>query len=148
MLSYGTSHRCLEKYIIIHVGNCNILKFSLGRFFLQFKIEFKAVCIYFLINFLYRIVQSSAFTLIEKQMGLLLLFFLPLDFFPIISLPETVLIGGCTIVELHRVLVQDSITTSQTQNPHMMQRAKSKGQWTIRPGFFNLEIFPILFFSF
>ena len=81
MLSYGTSHRCLEKYIIIHVGNCNILKFSPGRFFLQFKIEFKAVCIYFLINFLYRIVQSSTFTLIEKQMGLLLFFFFALGFF-------------------------------------------------------------------
>jgi len=35
---------------------------------------------------------------------------------------------------------------SNSKPTHTMQRAKSKGQWTIGPGFFNLEIFPILFF--
>ena len=117
-----------------------VLKFSVRRFFLQFKIEFKAVCIYFKWNFPSEWSRVLLSPLLKNRWLFCFCFcFFPLDFFIFFfffhSIPTRnstnwwvvgVLLWNC-IMFCFRTL----ITTSQTQNPHTRykgQRAKGSGQ--------------------
>ena len=127
----GTSLRHLEKHMIIHVGNCNILKFFVGRFFPLPN------CLGLLSPLL-------------KNRWVYCFCFFPSIFFFFLSITTrnsaNWWVYYCGIALFFGLGLYHHESNS---NPtHTMQRAKSKGQWTIGPGFSNLEIFPILYFLF
>ena len=131
MIFPWTSHRCLEKHIIIHIGNCNVLKFSIGRFFLQFKIEFKAVCIYFKRNFPSELSRVLLSPLLKNRWLYCFLFFSLGFLFFFHSIPAKNSANWwmyyCGIASRFGL----GLTTSQTQNPHTRykgQKAKGSGQ--------------------